>query len=69
MTWNSTTSKLRGCLALDVKMRVVNAVKQVEGIHRVNADHEKGTVEITADEDNSDAAKRAIHDAGYDIPS
>lgn len=61
--------QVEGMSCTGCEERVVNAVKQVESIHRVNADHEKGTVEVTADEDNSDAAKRAIHDAGYDIPS
>ncbi|MFC7155836.1 heavy-metal-associated domain-containing protein [Halomarina halobia] len=47
--------------------RVTNAAKRVEGVRRVNADHETGTVEITADEDTEDDVRRAVHDAGYDI--
>lgn len=38
---------------------VTNAVKRVAGVHRVEADHEMGEVEV----------KQAIHDAGYDVPA
>ncbi|MFC6723046.1 heavy-metal-associated domain-containing protein [Halobium palmae] len=48
---------------------VTTAVKRVEGVHRVTADHETGHVEITAEEGTDDAVKRAIHDAGYDVPA
>lgn len=48
--------------------RVTNAAKRVEGVRRVNADHETGTVEITTDEDTEDDVRQAIHDAGYDVP-
>lgn len=49
--------------------RVTNAAKQVDGVHRVEADHESGQVEITADEGTEEAIKTAIHDAGYDVPA
>jgi len=49
--------------------RVTTAVKQIEGIHRVDADHETNNVEITADEGTEDAVRDAIYDAGYDIPA
>lgn len=48
---------------------VTNAVERVDGVHRVEADHETGDVEVTADEDTEDAVRRAIHDAGYDVPA
>ena len=49
--------------------RATNAAKRVEGVRRVDADHESGTVEITADEGTEDNVRQAIHDAGYDIPA
>ncbi len=48
---------------------VSNAVRRVEGVHRVDADHEAGTVEITADDGSEDDVRQAIHDAGYDVPA
>lgn len=48
---------------------VTNAVKRVDGVHRVEADHETGDVEITADEGTEDEVKQAIHRAGYDVPT
>ena len=49
--------------------RLTNAAKCVEGVRRVDADHETGTVEITADEGAEDSVRQAIYDAGYDIPA
>ena len=46
---------------------VTNAVSRIEGVHRVEADHEAGSVTVTADADNRGDVERAIHDAGYDI--
>ena len=42
---------------------------RVEGVRRVDADHENGTVKITADEGTEDDVRQAIHDAGYDVPA
>lgn len=47
--------------------RVTNAAKRVEGVHRVDTDHETGTVEITADEGTEADIQQAIHDAGYEL--
>lgn len=49
--------------------RVTNATERVEGVRRVDADHETDTVEIVAEEDTEDSVRRAIHDAGYDLPA
>ncbi len=49
--------------------RVTNAAERVEGLRRVDADHETGTVEITADEGTEDAVRASIHEAGYDVPA
>ena len=46
---------------------VTNAVKRVDGVHRVTADHETGDVEVTGEKETEDAVKQAIHDAGYDV--
>ena len=48
---------------------VTNAANRVEGVRRVDAYHETGTVEITADEGTEDDIRQAIHDAGYDVPA
>lgn len=48
---------------------VSNAVRRVEGVHRVDADHETGEVEITAEEGTKSAIEQAIYDAGYDVPT
>lgn len=49
--------------------RVTNAARRIEGVRRVNADHETGTDEITADDGTDDGVRQAIHDAGYDVPA
>lgn len=49
--------------------RVQDAVSGVEGVHRVTADRETNTVEITAEDDTEDAVRDAIYSAGYDIPA
>lgn len=49
--------------------RVTNAVERVDGVQRVDADHETGTVEIAGEEDTEDSVRQAIHDAGYDLPA
>lgn len=47
---------------------VKNALRTLDGVHRVDADHEAGTVEIAVKSDVSDDVLRtAIHDAGYEV--
>lgn len=48
---------------------VTNAAKQVDGVHRAEADHEAGTLAVTADAGTEDAVRQAVHDAGYDVPA
>ena len=48
---------------------VTSAVARLDGVHRVEPDHETGTAEITADAGTEDAVRRAIHEAGYDVPA
>ncbi|MCH7661405.1 MAG: heavy-metal-associated domain-containing protein [Euryarchaeota archaeon] len=47
--------------------QVDRALGTVEGVKRTDADHATGTVEIAAESGTEDAARRAIHDAGYDV--
>lgn len=54
----------RGC-----EETVTNAVERVDGVHRVEADHETGEIEITADEATEAEVEQAIHDAGYEVPA
>lgn len=46
---------------------VTNAVEQVKGVRRVDADHETGDVEVTAENGDEAEIRRAIHDAGFDV--
>lgn len=47
--------------------RVTNATESVDGVRRVDADHEADSVEVTATDDVEDEVQQAIHDAGYDV--
>lgn len=49
--------------------RVTNAAERVDGVRRVDANHETGTVEIAAEEGTEDSVRQAIHGAGYDLPT
>ena len=47
---------------------VENVLRNINGVHRVEADHEAGTVEAVVEDDVSDDDfGEAIHDAGYEI--
>lgn len=48
--------------------RVETAIGQVDGVHRVEADRDSNTVEITADGATEDAVRRTVFEAGYDVP-
>lgn len=45
---------------------VEEAVGDVEGVRRVEADHETGVVEVTA-ETSAEAVRDAIEGSGYDV--
>lgn len=49
--------------------RVTTAVEQVDGVHRVDANHETNSVEITATPGTEDAIRAAIYDAGFNLPA
>lgn len=47
---------------------VENALRNVDGIRRVDADHNAETVEIVVDDDVSeDTIGDAVHNAGYEV--
>ena len=47
---------------------VESALRNVNGVRRVEADHEAATVEVVVEDDVSDDdLGTAIHDAGYEV--
>lgn len=48
--------------------RVETAVSQVDGVHRVEADRESNTIEVTAEGETEEAVRTTVFEAGYDIP-
>ncbi|MFB6218480.1 MAG: heavy-metal-associated domain-containing protein, partial [Halobacteriaceae archaeon] len=52
---------VEGMSCTGCEKRVTNAVKRVEGVHRVEADHETDTVEITAEAGTETAVRDAVH--------
>ena len=46
---------------------MTTAAKGIDGVHRVDADHEAGAVDVTAESGTEAAVRDSIHDAGYDI--
>ena len=59
---------VEGMACTGCEENVTNAVSGVDGVQRVKADHESGSVSVTADEENRDDVEAAIHDAGYEVP-
>ncbi|MFC4452037.1 MULTISPECIES: heavy-metal-associated domain-containing protein [Halobacteriales] len=50
------------------EQNVENALKTIEGVTRVEADHKGDSVEIVVDENTADDdLNTAIRDAGYDV--
>ena len=60
--------QVEGMSCTGCEERVTNAAQRVDGIRRVDADHETNTVEIAGEEDTEDPVRQAIRDAGYDLP-
>lgn len=62
-TLSVTGMSCNGC-----EENVTNALKNVEGVSRVDADHEGDTVEIVVEDDVPDEnVHEAIEQAGYDV--
>jgi len=62
-TISVTGMSCNGC-----EQNVENALQNVEGVSRVDADHEGDTVEVVAEDGVADEdIEAAIEDAGYDV--
>lgn len=63
-----TTIKVNGMVCNGCENRVQNALKSIEGIEEVKADHNKGEVTITAKEEiNIKDVEAKIEDIGFEI--
>jgi len=60
---------VEGMSCTNCEETVTTAIERVDGVYRVDADHETGRVEITAEAGTEPEVERAIHDAGYDVPA
>lgn len=50
------------------EQNVETALQRLDGVSRVEADHEDGAVEVVADDDVADEAlQAAVRDAGYEV--
>ena len=61
------TLDIEGMACAGCERNVLEAAGEVEGVHRVEVDHETGAVNVTAEADTEDAVRNSIHDAGYDV--
>ncbi|PSQ19213.1 heavy metal transporter [Halobacteriales archaeon QS_8_69_26] len=65
---NRRTIRVTGMACGGCEQNVESALGKVEGVTRVDADHEEGAVEVVADDDVTDEDVEAtIEDAGYDV--
>ena len=63
-----TIIKVEGMVCGGCENRVQNALKTVEGVENVVADHTNGTVTITAKEEVSiSVMKETIEDLGFEV--
>jgi copper chaperone len=63
-TVNATGMSCPGC-----EQNVESALRNVEGVNRVEADHEGETVEVVVEVVVEDDVAAAIEDAGYEVPA
>lgn len=64
------TLSVTGMSCTGCEQNVESALKQIDGVTRVTADHEGDTVEIVRGDDVSDNDLHAtIEQAGYDVPA
>lgn len=62
------TIAVTGMSCTGCERAVENALRTLEGVQRIDADHEDGTVEIVADDDVSeDQLGDKIRNAGYEV--
>lgn len=63
-----TLIKVEGMVCGGCENRVQNALKTIEGVENVVADHTNGTVTVTAKEEVSiSVMKEAIEDLGFEV--
>lgn len=60
-----TIIKVQGMACGGCENRIQNALKNVEGIENVVANHKEGTVTITANEIDINSIKEKIEDLGF----
>lgn len=62
------TITVTGMSCTGCEQTVENALRDVDGVTRVEADHEGDTVEVVVDGDTADdSLTAAIRDAGYEV--
>ena len=62
------TIEVSGMSCNGCERNVENALKNVDGVSRVEAKHKAGTVDVVVlDDVNDDALRTAIHEAGYEV--
>ena len=62
------TIEVSGMSCNGCERNVENALKDISGVHRVEANHEAGAVEVAVEDDvDDDDLGTAIHDAGYEV--
>ena len=62
------TIEVSGMSCNGCERNVENTLKNISGVHRVEASHEAGTVEVAVEDDvDDDDLGTAIHDAGYEV--
>ncbi len=63
-----TIIKVEGMVCGGCENRVKNALKTIEGIEEVFADHQTGTVKVTSkNEVDENAMKEKIEDIGFEV--
>lgn len=62
-----TIIKVQGMACEGCENRIQNALKNMEGIEKVVANHKEGTVTVTANETLIDIIKEKIEDLGFEV--
>lgn len=65
---NEINLKVKGMMCSGCENRVKNALKDIEGIDKVNADHTTGIVSVSCDNKvDKKIIEETIEDIGYEI--
>ncbi len=62
-----TILKVKGMACEGCENRIQNALKTIEGVETVVANHNYGTVKVTADGVDENVLKEKIEDIGYEV--